>query len=687
MSDPQARTPLYHVLLIGIAAYPEGVRQLLGPVHDIDAIEDLLLGRPGIGMPAEQIKVTRLASARLGSPTTTRFKQQTLEPTRANIIQALRTLGSEAVGPQDRALIFFAGHGHELPWEGTSIKHEALVPSDVKFIYDVELNALIAKITERTEDVTIILDCCNSAGVYRDLAGNLSGEDKIVARALEGDSRATLPNLKVGSPPDPAILALASRTPDERPGLFRDNSPRYVCIYASQSVEKAGEQDLDIVRGGTRLTQRRGILTYGLEQAITSREKAADRAALRWADIWSNLLDGVTRLNAAQHAGLSGRWERKIFGGDLVKRDVGYRVRAARTGEGLAGQYIIEAGSLLGLTEKARVAVYGPTPNEFPALNSDADKQARIGLLEVTRATRLTATARAVGTVRMVEGARARLVEPGVSARLQVRLEPYTEALATRLGQSTVLNIVPAGSQADVVVQGPPRGPWLIGDSLVQDIATVPREEYDALKAGLEHYANVVTVLRLGQVNDPELTGRLQTRLLDCATWQGGATEAETNDPKLPEARLDGGVYQFDNGDQMCMLIKNTYTFPLYVSVLCVEAFGFVSYLGEATVRPGEQQTIWGREQIGTPFQLAVSQPMPNGTRTSSLDRIVVVGTTKPGVSLQGLALDKTVQQVVEANVSFRGEVTDRGVVTQTQPPPELWTGQTLVMKIGSAGR
>src|SRR6185503_18607878 len=64
---------------------------------------------------------------------------------------------------------------------------------------------------------------------------------------------------------------------------------------------------------------------------------------------------------------LLGRAERRLFGGPFRPQDPGYPI----TREGAA--YRISAGTMIGLTEGASVAVFGPTPDFFPSLGSPDD--------------------------------------------------------------------------------------------------------------------------------------------------------------------------------------------------------------------------------------------------------------------------------------------------------------------------
>lgn len=675
--------PIYHVLLIGIDAYPPGHNSLTGCVNDIDAIEQLLLDPSGIGFPAEQIHITRLAASHPNRPSGSRFQPQTLPPTKSNLIQALISMAGPQVKPSDRVLIYYSGHGHEKLWTGSEVWHEALVPHDgqrIDFLYDVEVNALINAIAARTNDITIVLDCCHSAGATRDLG---DGEPLGADRTLAGD-------FTQGEPPDLAVLSAglpgtpAENTSGLPPGMLQTFDPGYLVIVACLPDEKAGE--------GTFPDEQRphGILTYSLVSLLSGKD-ARLRAELRWADIWPELLDKVGARCAqlgrrAQHPWTIGRSERRIFGGSWEEQDIGYRVTRLPD-----GRYTVGAGRLMGLTQDAEVAVYGSTPLRFPKIGSPEDRP--VGHLKVVEVERAACTAiMLVMAFDLPQGARGRLVKPGESERLRVTLKPEDVSLAAELGQSPLLEIVPAGTpEAEVEVIARPDGGWTIGNDVEAVLASIPPQETTALRAGLDWYYRYQTVLRLAKnCNDPQLKRSLSVRLLDCSHQAAleAMTEEELADPKLPEVNRDEqSVYAVKPRSRSCVKISNISSYTLQVTLLNCSAGGLVEYMGEATLREAASQVMWFRSQLGSGFPaLADHLPYPLYGAPSLpfvTDRLIVIGTTRRDVDLNNLQVDKTVQQVVDENVRARDTRSmARDAEQISAAPVELWTATVTPLRI-----
>ena len=170
----------HHILLIGIDAY-DGGGMLNGCVNDIDAVQRLLID--AVGVPRDCI--TRLASPRLGTVHETDVPEEL--PTLERLRAAFTRLGTDLVGPEDHVFVYYSGHGTQClvanP-HGRRFSCEALLPKDKvkgderQFLFDWELNVLLARIAELAGAVTVVLDCCSSGGATRDIADEVPGRER-----------------------------------------------------------------------------------------------------------------------------------------------------------------------------------------------------------------------------------------------------------------------------------------------------------------------------------------------------------------------------------------------------------------------------------------------------------------------------------------------------------------------------
>lgn len=670
----------YHVLLIGIDLYPPRYNSLWGCVNDIDAIEHLLLEPPGIGIPPQQIRITRIAAPHPGRPSTSRFQAESLGPTKANLVQTLNALAGPVVKPVDRVLIYYSGHGDEKQWTGSTVWHEALVPHNgqaIEYLFDVEVNGLINAIAARTNDLTIVLDCCHSAGATRDLSDI---RPQGLVRALVG------PDTPV-TPPDLTALGPGSGAAHGRgtgKGILQSSDPNYLVVVACQSDEKAGE-------GAYPPGQpSHGVLTYSLLNMLGGKN-AVQRAQLSWADIWPELLSNTAERNGrlyqrAQHPSIIGRSERKVFGGPWEKMDAGYRV-TKRPDE----SYLIGAGKLMNITEGAEIAVYGPEPRLFPAIGAPADQP--VGRLKVKAAGPSSAVADAVGApFSLPDGARGRLAKPGEGQRLRVSLRSEDSTLEAYLAKSPLLEIVPVNAaDADIKVITQPGGGWILENDVEPLLAIVPEGEHQAMRAGLEHYYRYNTVLRMAHnCIDPQISNSLSVQILDCneeAALKAMAPETLA-DPKLPEAHRDENkIYRLRSEFKFCVKVTNNTALHLNVTLLNCSAGGLVEYLSDALLRGRAAHVMWLDSKLGVPFKAAPDE-MPVGAPGVSLpnyttERMVAIGTTRSDVDLRFLTVDKRVQEVVNENLATRSRVEKsmRSGKT-TAAPTELWTATVQPVRI-----
>ncbi len=675
MTENTPRGPMYHALLIGIDAYPPRYNSLAGCVNDIDAIAHILLEPPGIGLPPEQVRITRLVAPRSGTPSASRPQDVVAAPTRENVVAALQKLAGPDVQPGDRVLIYYSGHGDQKTWPNSPVSHEAIVPhngQDIQYLFDVQLNSLINAITARTGDITVILDSCHSDGATRGLG---DGEEQGATRRLErtdggADDEVVAPDLDLGDGSRGVGGAASSA------GLLVSLQPQYLGVMACQGEERANE-------GVLGDAPRHGVLTYSLLQLL--RDKP-DRAGLRWADLWPDIIGHVSQgclsLNREmQHPRLIGASARHVFGGPWVPQDPGYAVTQAAD-----GAYTIGAGELMGVTKGAVIGVYGAEPAMFPTLDSEADKAARRGCLKVTDAQRASATARPCScdgkddadAFPLPPGARGRLVKPGLALRMRVLLAPPDDVVAAKVNESPLLTVVgPDAANAEVRVNGMPDGSWRIINALKEEVGVVPAREVDALVAGLNAYAGYNQVLRTAHsCNDAQLSGALSLRVLD-ASGVGQMSAEQLADPPLNEVHRDpaSGAYAVPAGTRFCVQMANTSSKALKVTLFECGAGGAVESMGHVSLNPGDRQIVWRNGVRGKPF--GVNPDFPGRWNT---DQLVAIATTRPDVDLSYLAAPQTVQQAIDDAL---GGV-DRGLIPDEDAgPAELWTAVIVPLRVG----
>jgi len=651
MPDPSPSSPRRHVLLIGIDNY-RSARPLHGCVNDIDAIEAILLDR--LGVPASSIQ-------KLAAPHATHLRAPRVPerpPTTENLRAALTALTGDAVAPGDRVLIYYAGHGTQILPDGERTAREALVPQDIyaggELLYDHELNDLLARIARRTTDLTVILDCCCSAGATR--SALLPPDSTVRFCPIDSTKQPPLPR--------PRSAHHTLETPAGLLSSLDPADPGYLVAAACQSHEQAFERKRD--------GQSHGAFTAALLDRL-EHPPDADLAALRWADVWQSIRERVLTRYPAQHPWLIGRSERRLFGGDFQPQDPGIPISRA------GARYTLAAGTLVGLGRSAKVAVYGPAPAIFPHLGSPEDLAARRGILEIEEATPSSATARPLDAESIdIEGARGRLIAAGDRDALVVALDPFDADLARWLSGQGPLRVVPANQpageeaivEAYVGLQGGLRwiGDDVYGPSGEPPLVQVPAEDADALLRVLLHYERYNRALRLAR-RCLDLPGALRVRLLDCpASWAG-----DGHDPALPEVGTDpkGKVhYVATPGQRIAIHVENRSGEHLYTNILNCAVSGRVEILGPAQLEipPGRRLTFWLGGHLGKPFGCGLPE-----ARSSGVDRIIAVGTTRPDADLSSLKLTGSFEDALQPMRDFTCEEGD---------PDELWTATLVTLKL-----
>jgi hypothetical protein len=650
---PDANDHVFHVLLVGIDDYQ--AKPLRGCVNDIDAVQRMWLG-PRVGVTRDRIR--RLASP---LPEAVHDTSVPAEPaTLANLRAALVALGSEAVSPGDRVFIYYSGHGTRVAVTagGQTLYREALVPVDAdddrdnpRLLFDFELNALLAAITARTRCVTLVLDCCHSAGATR-TGLKTTGP---IARYIDP------PVPRTGHLPDPAGTA---RSVDGKPHALARGIDDCHVVSACQGHELAYEdRGPDDVRGG--------LLTRALVDALQA-VPDVDLRAVSWGRIWQAMRAAVEQQNPRQHPWMAGNPGRAVLAGPPLGGDAGLPVM--RRGD---REYHIDAGTLAMVTPGAMLAVYGEQPPYFPRLDSEPDRAARVGcLLRVTSAERADATAEAVDApFELPPGARGRLVRAGAPERLRCAIVPASNALAARLRTSPLLELVePPHAQVrlELVHQR-----WLITDDVHGCAGDEPilfalhPRDVDCAHKLLEHYYRYALPLRMAALAT-DLSRSLELRVLVCPDRD--ITPAEAQVANFPEAPTRASAtYNLRSGAKVCFRIHNTSGEHLRVTLVNSAASGKVQMLGDQVIDAHSFYVFWTESRLGAPFTMK----LPPGSSRST-DRLTAIGRTAIARDVGYLRVDETFAEVVQR---FR---TAKDIEGDSPPPrsapPETWTAAQVIL-------
>lgn len=668
-TQPAAGQPVYHVLLIGIDAYP--ARPLKGCVQDIDSIQRLLVTRAGIPPSA----ITRLVS-----PHPTYVADATVEAreaTLANIVAAFAELGSDAVGPTDRVFVYYSGHGTRLEvndaaqagFRGAGTRfREALVPVDGSLegpavLFDFELNALLANITTRTRSVTMILDCCHSSGATRSLDDTATSTRFIDLAGDTGGAAA------VTITEERAQLLAAAVAGNATPKVGADLDACHV-VAACLNDELAKEGPRDVAEGQTRS----GLLTRSLLEALADIPDA-ELTTAPWARFWNRVRAQIETDPElpVQHSWMSGGLARAWLAGPPNDGDIGLGI--VRT-EGAANEYVIDAGTVAGITTGAQIAVYGPEPFTFPRLGTPEDIASRTTatLLEVTDATPSQATARATSEAfDLPAGARGRLVRPGVAERLRCAAVPEDPAVVAALRASELLEVTNEAS-ALARLERLGDGTWVLTDDVHgvrPDDPVLARLGADEIVAEaprvMEQYVRYAGPIRMAQ-RCGDLPNTLQISLLACPQDQmrdGKVLEAKFSD--LPEmARASDGSYALRADTDYCVRVHNTSNEKLLVHLFNSDASGRVVLLGHQEIDGRTIDHFWADSETGLPFYATV----PDGAH-GCIDRFSVIGTTDASADLRHLVDDG----------EFRGGTRSVGTRRPANPPAELWTAAGVIVR------
>ena len=281
---------------------------------------------------------------------------------RAGILEGYRKL-IDGTQPGDAAVVYYSGHGvRVLPsvdpaaaaaWRGPR-PIQAIVPvdfddsteADLRGITDVELSAYLAQLTARTENATVILDCCHAAAMSKDASAR--------PRAR---LRPSLVDLELH-----IARAVAEGLPVEL--LAETGNPHAVRLVAAGQSQSAYERPVGNAVVGTFT-----------ESLLLALREARDGKARRvtWEAIGQRVRERVLGIHQGQRADIEGPRRRYAFETEEAPRTGAVPIIPGERPEAA----VLRAGRVHGLHEGDEYAIL---PN-----GAAADVTHRIAIATVTR--------------------------------------------------------------------------------------------------------------------------------------------------------------------------------------------------------------------------------------------------------------------------------------------------------------
>ncbi|MEU0878641.1 caspase family protein [Lentzea sp. NPDC005914] len=311
--------------------------------------------------------------------------------TRAEILDAYEKLISQAQ-PDDAIVIFYSGHGgyapdpelgHGTPGPGSlqlivPTDHDETTETDFRYITAPELSVLLARLTERTTNVTVVLDCCHAGHMSRVEGQKVRGLPRAVNAHLV---QTHLDNLRAeglavelwSSPGNPHAVRMVACAPEQR---------------AFEAPNADGEQ--------------MGYLTDALTRTLDELRDSGLNAS--WATVADRVRQRVLAVWTGQRPEVEGPAQRIVFSTDELEPLVAFPVSLGR--DGIAR---ITGATLTGVRRGDQFAVM---PDDSPV----PDDRRKLGDVLVDRVDAQAAYGRLVPATELPMGARAHLVRTALPA-------------------------------------------------------------------------------------------------------------------------------------------------------------------------------------------------------------------------------------------------------------------------------
>jgi hypothetical protein len=558
----------------------------------------LLIGRQTFGLTGVNGDVELMVEALTGRG----FNVSVLvddAATRAAILDAYEHLIDKTPrGSTDPVVVYYSGHGgrdafddsEELQQRGERSHVQYIVPfdmaatteSDFRGILAEELSALQTRLTERTANVTTILDCCHSATMSRDVS--------MVPKAVPR-------NFPVKGAPRLLERLDGLTTNDDWDGSNRLAVRVVACDPTQSAYERAS------VLGG-----QHGALT---EQLVIALDDLRDRA-VSWRWVGDRIRTRVSAEIPVQRPEVEGPVERVPF--SLVRRPMSGAVPV----NGIGGELAIEPARIFGVSAGDLYLLMDENESEVARANvaNVVDDRARLETdppLPSNPPSALMAVP--------VRTASTRPVRLGVTTAIAKRLTPKVEA-------SPILRVaeVHARPNDEKSVAEPP-AVTIVGDEVLTVLdgtgLQINRDTLPTDDAGLDR-----AIAAAERVVRAERLRRLRSGVGDGSRERLVRVEFFSHDPGGPSPR-NGNGERMHVGEKISVRITNTTDAPLYIGLFDIDLASCITLLNRAEpagwrIEPGETRQVGGTDGVS----LSWDETAPDDEER--LETLVIIAATKP---------------------------------------------------------
>lgn len=565
--------------------------------------------------------------------------------TRDGILSAWQAIIA-ATSADDAVVIYYSGHGSYVEFEPDewedhlkrdSIKY--IVPTDIeqsteddfRGILDIELSCILRDTTERTRNVTLILDCCFSGHMIRGPSHGI----RLVSKYRSTPEKYNIRKHAKG-------LRLDERLPGE---LLVERNQNAVRIAAAASTESAYEYE-------NQQRQIVGILTDTLAEAL---EETFDRdiswrtTLLRVCEIVRTRSSDPRYQRNLQHPQAEGPDTRILF-------STKERVSRAHLIKKESKEVILQAGSVAGV----RVGnVYVIMPCGFEGI----DSARQIGKVRVTSMNGFTSKVEFIEPERSIISEVALAFLEIAALYKQPALFPDDfEALRQRLEKSEFLRKHDADEECKPIVSFETKGNKLRAHN---NLGTLFFEQQATSDISLE---NLVEAAVLGAENLA-----LAQNILQCEG--GNAGEAldhmigiefgfVSRGSQRKPVTQDGSAVIIE-GQRVYLELWNGGDATFFVSVFDVNAAGDIALVSQSEpngieLTPGKTHTLGTRYGRLNGLKISWPKKVPKAV---SIEETLIFVITSAGVDLRPLTNQRSTYPKSRGNISKFLEANSRGDV------------------------